>query len=204
MGYAEKFRRAWPDVEVWTQFAANPRAFRTGRAGSLYAVLPDGRTIRIKQPGSGITLHTDGGLKPPSTKTVYLSPRSADIASAAYGQGLSPLSRRPLSELLLRSEAPVYRRLQFERDASQPGVMGLGRPVRELGYRDYDLEYTSHPVTGHSPLEFWLPEPGSTYRGFHLGSPIDEISLPGDLGDWWPDINYLMRESQRLRRQGVK
>lgn len=150
--------------------ATPPRAssFTTERAGSAYAINPDGTTARTKAASQHHPDHQDAGQKQASRQTFYLSPEDAALASRAYAAGKSSFSGQPLTRLVVQDGRPVLMQMQFERDAPVPGSNLPGKPIRELGYMERAFQPADGPGVGLSPLEFFDD-------GFHLGSKIISI-----------------------------
>lgn len=142
-------KRFNPEVE--DQF---PVKFTTDY-GSTYEIHADGTTTRNK--AKGIPGHTDFGLKPRSSKTVYLDPESAN--------------------LLIGSPVRNFRVLDHG-----DGTLSLATPNPKKGwgimYSQRNVPFSTTPQEGLTPLELWGKGKTLTvdsYNQSHFGHPIKSV-----------------------------
>lgn len=141
---------------------AGVKFFKTGQ-GSIYAVHPNGQTIRIKSDHAS-TGHdaTDVGLKSSSHKTVYVP---SNVASALSTAGVTgPDGKPPKARVVLHDGKATL--VSWNHKEGKWGATAHGSNVPT----------SDKPAVGMSPLELWHPKsdiPGQkAYSGMHAGSAI--------------------------------
>lgn len=137
--------------------------FRTS-AGSLY-IYRNGQSIRIKTPHK---LHEakDIGIKEPSTYTLFMSPKDAQIVGM-YGQLDSHENKRIVLD---PKENMVYLSARHPKKKNEQGIF-------------HKFKYSLEPKKDLHPLELFERSSQSTpdylwFRGWHAGNSISEFVDP--------------------------
>jgi len=146
-----------PSTSAGSTVTEGAGTFTTSQ-GSTYTINPDGTTTRVKSPHIGHEVK-DVGLKPASEKTLYISPE----ASTAFGmmQGLSAKKKG-----VLVKEGRAYP-VSWNEAQNKWGVS----PSDKAGY-----PISEKPSVGSAPLELWKQDPDGTWRSWHPGNKITELS----------------------------
>lgn len=143
-----------------------PLSFKTAK-GSTYEIHDDGTTTRNKAPRPDAGHEGDQGLKPRSTKTVYVD--TPDRASSLSAAGLNGLGPKGARVVIRDGKASLLTWNEKE-----------GRWGRSLS--GTDVPVSDVPAVGKAPLELWDPKEDvqghQAYGNMHAGNAITEIETP--------------------------
>lgn len=161
---AEGSAEGTPPNVLGDEKLGNPKTFKTAK-GSTYDVHEDGTTTRNKAARDDAGHEGDSGLKPKTSKTVYVdNPQDASSLSAAGLQDLGPKGAR----VIIRDGKASL--LTWNERESKWGISPSGR----------DIPISDTPEIGKAPLELWKPAedvPGhEAYANMHAGNAITEIN----------------------------
>jgi len=137
----------------------------TTAKGSKYIVHPDGTTTRDKAARTDVGHEGDSGIKPRSTKTIYVDTNASALSAA----GRENLGSKGARVIIKDGKAAL---LTWNDKRGAWGIDPSGK----------NIPFSIEPKQGLYPLELWKPSddvPGyEAYRGMHAGNKIVSLEEP--------------------------